>query len=270
MVHTIELPTGVTLQYAERGRASGTPVIFLHGVTDSWRSFEPVFPHLPPSIHAFALTQRGHGDSSRPADGYLYADLAGDVRAFMDAMQLPAAVIVGHSMGAMVAQRFAADHPTRVAGLVLMGSFASMHRDPGMQDFYDTTIAKLSDPIDPAVARDFQVSTLAHQIQAEQLDLFVNESLKVPARVWKALFRGFVETPGAAQALSVLDAPTLIVWGDLDGYASRADQEVLRGSIPDARLVIYENAGHAVHWENPTRFAKDLVGFIYERHQTSH
>ena len=52
--------------------------------------------------------------------------MAEDVRAFMDAMGLPAAVIVGHSMGAMVAQRLAIDHPARVAGLVLMGAFATI------------------------------------------------------------------------------------------------------------------------------------------------
>ena len=63
----IALSTGVTLPYVEQGDPDGVPVILLHGVTDSWRSFEPVLPHLPPSIHAFALTQRGHGDADRPS-----------------------------------------------------------------------------------------------------------------------------------------------------------------------------------------------------------
>ena len=265
MVHTIDLPTGVTLQYAERGRASGTPVIFLHGVTDSWRSFEPVLPHLPPAIHAFALTQRGHGDSSRPSDGYLYSDLAGDVLAFMDAMHLPAAIIAGHSMGSLVAQRFAVDHPSRVAGLVLMGAFASIHRDPGVQEFYDSTIATLTDPIDPAVARDFQVSTLESDIPAEQLEVFVTESLKVPARVWKALFNGFLETPSFRDRLATVTTPTLLVWGDRDRYVSQADQDLFRAAIPHARVVAYHGIGHALHWESPSRFARDLVEFVYER-----
>ena len=65
IVKSVELPGRVTLQYVERGETAGTPVIFLHGVTDSWRSFEPVLPHLPGSIRAFALSLRGHGDSSR-------------------------------------------------------------------------------------------------------------------------------------------------------------------------------------------------------------
>ena len=67
VVHSVELPTGVTLQYVEQGDPAGIPVLLLHGATDSWRSFEPVLPHLPSSIRAFALTQRGHGDAAARA-----------------------------------------------------------------------------------------------------------------------------------------------------------------------------------------------------------
>src|SRR3712207_4230490 len=98
VIESVELPNGVKLPYVEQGDPSGVPVVLLHGVTDSWRSFEPVLPHLPASIHAYALTQRGHGDAERPASGYRPQDLAADVAAFMDALGLESAVIVGHSM----------------------------------------------------------------------------------------------------------------------------------------------------------------------------
>ena len=67
MIRSITISSGVTLQYAERGGALGIPVVFLHGVTDSWRSFEPILDRLPGTIRAFAITQRGHGNSSKPA-----------------------------------------------------------------------------------------------------------------------------------------------------------------------------------------------------------
>lgn len=63
------------------GGRSGTPVIALHGVTDSWRSFEPVLPCLPSELRVIALTQRGHGASDKPAGGYRTADFAADVAA---------------------------------------------------------------------------------------------------------------------------------------------------------------------------------------------
>src|SRR3712207_4230183 len=107
VVKSVVLPNGVTLPYAVQGDPSGTPVVLLHGWPDSWRSFEGVMAHLPASVHAFALTQRGFGDADRPAAGYDPSDFAADVAAFMDAVGLASAVIVGHSMGSFVAQRVA-------------------------------------------------------------------------------------------------------------------------------------------------------------------
>ncbi len=57
---------GVTLQYAERGHGKGNVVTFLHGYTDFWLSFSSVIENLPDRFHAYAITQRGHGDSDKP------------------------------------------------------------------------------------------------------------------------------------------------------------------------------------------------------------
>jgi pimeloyl-ACP methyl ester carboxylesterase len=267
MVKSIALPTGITLPYAEQGLASGVPVVFLHGVTDSWRSFEPVLERLPPTVRALAVTQRGHGGSSKPAAGYGYRDLSEDVRRFMDALRLPEAVIVGHSMGSMVAQRFAADHPERVAGLVLMGAFRTIHGNAVIQEFWDAALATLEDPIDPAFVREFQVSTLARPVPPELLEIVVEESLLVPARVWRAAFRAFLDTPDFSPELARVTAPALLAWGDRDSYAGSADQEALRVAVPGARLLVYRGGGHAFHWEDPGRFANDLVAFLYERRE---
>lgn len=117
------LHNGVTLPYVAQGDPSGIPVVLLHGFTDSWRSFEGVLGHLPRSIRAYAVTQRGHGDADRPASGYHSDDFVADVEAFMDAVGIESAVVAGHSMGAGIARRFAARHPERALGLVLMGGF---------------------------------------------------------------------------------------------------------------------------------------------------
>jgi hypothetical protein len=60
--------------------------LFGIGFTDSWRSFERVLPHLPKWMRVLVLTQRGHGDASRPEAGYALPDLAADVAAFLDAL----------------------------------------------------------------------------------------------------------------------------------------------------------------------------------------
>ena len=103
---TTRLATGVRLRYAEQGDPGGEPIVFLHGYTDSWWSFSRLLPFLAAErYHAYALDQRGHGDSERPESGYALDDLAADVVAFLDAVGAPRAIVVGHCMGGFVAAR---------------------------------------------------------------------------------------------------------------------------------------------------------------------
>jgi len=258
-VRRVALATGVTLPYVEHGPATGTPVIFLHGVTDSWRSFEHLLPHLPGSVRAFAVTQRGHGDATRPGS-YRYADLAADVVAFMDALQVPSAVLVGHSMGGLVAGRVAATAPDRVRGLVLLASFPTLTGHPGVQELA-AAVAALRDPIDPAFVRAFQESTVATPIAAAHMDTFVAESLKVPASVWHGLFREFVTTDIAGD-LGRITASTLVVAAGKDTFSRVTERDALVAAIPGARALDYPALGHAPHWEQPAAVAADLARFF--------
>ena len=260
-IKSVELPGGIKLPYVEQGDPSGVPVLFLHGYTDSWRSFEHVLPHLPRSMRAIAVTQRGHGDADRPPAGYHPRDFAADLSAFMDALGLPCGIVAGHSMGGTIAQRFALDHPERVLGLVLIGAFADPRGYPGVVDLWDSAVSKLTDPIDPGFVLEFQQSTLARPIPQAFLDTVVRESLKVPARVWRAALEAFLEC-NVLSELGAVDTPTLIVWGDRDTIASRRDQEALAKAIAGARLTVYGRTGHAVHWERPERFAADMTRFV--------
>lgn len=256
----IQLPGRVRIEYVEQGTRHGVPVIALHGVTDSWRSFEPVLPHLPSDLHLLALTQRGHGGSDKPAGAYAPADFAADVVAFMDAMAIERAVLAGHSMGSITALRCAIDHPSRVAGLMLAGTMPWFGRPAEMIEFHREQIAPLADPVPEAFAREFQLSTLARPIAEVWLDGFVAESLKVPARVWRAAFAGFIGDDFSAR-LREIEAPTWIVWGRHDRFCPASEQQSMLRQVRGSRLVEYADAGHAVHWEEPRRFAADLARF---------
>ena len=157
---SIGLRTGVTLEYVRHGEPAGVPVIFLHGITDSWRSFEGMLPHLPPGVDAYAVSLRGHGGSSLPAYGYRAADFAGDVDAFMDALGIPSSVIVGHSMGSAVALRLAVDYPIRTRALVLIGAVANWGVNPAVQEVM-AVVAAFRDRVNPTFVREFQMSTVA-------------------------------------------------------------------------------------------------------------
>jgi pimeloyl-ACP methyl ester carboxylesterase len=260
----------VKLAYVEQGDPWGIPVVLLHGWSDSWKSFEPVLPYLPESVHAFALSQRGHGDSGRPSEGYAAADFAGDVAEFMEVLGLRRAVIVGHSMGAAVAQQFAVDYPDKTLGLMLVGSFESMKGNAAFEDLWTSTVSQLTDPVDPAFVSDFQRSTLARPIADAFFQTVVDESLKLPARVWRASGQGLVEWNLSASRARIV-APTRLIWGDRDSFVPRRDQDALAAAIRGAQLIVYSGTGHAVHWEEPQRFAEDLVAFtLHCSHEVKH
>lgn len=260
-VKSVELATGVSLEYVEQGDPSGISVLLVHGLSDSWHSFELVLPHLPESIHAFAVSLRGHGQSSYPEEGYGFEDFSADVAAFLDALHLDAAFVAGHSLGSSIAQRFAIAHSDRTQGLVLAGSFFSMANSPVPRELWETVVSTMEDPVDPDFVREFQESTLAQPVPQAFFETVVQESLRLPARVWKAVVESSMEDDFSGQ-LNSIEAPTLLVWGDQDAMVSRSDQEAQTAAIAGSQLVTYEGTGHAVHWEAPQRFASDLAAFV--------
>jgi non-heme chloroperoxidase len=258
-VESVAISAGLRLPYVEQGDPSGVPVILLHGPTDSWHAFELLLAHLPPSVRAFAPTQRGHGDADRPKDGYRPEDFAGDVAAFMDALALEAAVVVGHSGAGFSAQRFALDHPNRALGLVLIATPYSLRGKPGFLELL-RSVSQLTDPVDPGFVRDFAGSTATQPVPSRFLETAIAECCKVPARVWQATLGGLLEAeaPSGSRSPAV---PTLLIWGDRDEICPRSEQEALIAAISDAELMTYQGVGHSPHWEQPERSAADIARF---------
>jgi pimeloyl-ACP methyl ester carboxylesterase len=260
-VSTIALPDGPTLSFAAQGERSGVPLLLLPGPTDSWLSYMPVLERIPSRIHAVAVSQRGHGDSDKPARGYHIEDFAHDVLLFLDALGIERAVLVGHSGSCLVARRVALDVPESVAGLVLEASPATLLGDAGLRKFVESVISTLQDPIDPSFVRSFVVDTSSPNLTDDLLDELVGELLKMPAHVWRELFTGLLQYDDREQLARVM-APTLLIWGDQDGLVRREVQEELIERIPSAHLIVYEGIGHTPRWEDPSRFASDLTDFV--------
>ena len=259
---TPQIPTEtVQLPLVERGNPDGVPVVFLHGLSDSHRSYGPILDHLPHEIRAIAMTQRGHGDAPKPDAGYSPHHLAVDVIHAMNDAGIVRGVVAGHSMGSAVAAHVAAMAPERVAGVVLMGARVSWDA-PEMHELWEV-MAALEDPVDPAFVREFQESTLAHPVPPDFLEMVVAESLKLPARVWHALAEGLVDD--YRDVVSEIAAPTLLAWGDQDDIAVRSEQDALLQTIHGAELKVYRGGGHAFHWEDPAAYAADIAAFVSER-----
>ena len=260
------LTTGPTLHYAQQGDRSGEPIIFLHGYSDSWFSFSRVLPLLSPEYHAFALTQRGHGDSDKPQCCYTPEDFAADVDAFMDALGIEEATLVGASTGALFAQRVVMSYPHRVSRLVLVGAQTPANEANEAVMGLQEEVRALEDPVPPEFVRAFQESTIYQPVPQEFLDTVVSESLKLPARVWRDYLEGAVLSidHDYVLALGEIDVLTLILWGEQDPLFPRKEQERLAAAIPGATLKVYPDTGHAVHWDRPEWVVRDLEEFMKE------
>jgi non-heme chloroperoxidase len=254
----VQLSTSVRLRYAAQGDSAGQPVILLHGYTDSWFSFSRVLPYFEAAYNIFALDQRGHGDSEKPGSGYAVRDFADDIVGFMDALNIESAIVVGHSMGSFIAQQMALAAPERVAKLVLVAS-ATTARNEGVVDL-QREVEALYDPVPAEFARAFQESTIYQPLPEDFMERAIAESLKLPARVWRAALKGLLEAEAAPPG--DISAPTLILWGDRDSIFPRAEQDALAAALQKAVLKVYPETGHALHWERPQQFVKDLQDFI--------
>jgi non-heme chloroperoxidase len=255
----LKLPSGLTLNYLVQGDPNGRPIVLLHGAGDSWHSYDLVLPLIPAKYRVYAVTLRGHGWSDHPAEGFARTDFAADVTALLEQLNLHNVVLVGHSLGSFVAQQVAADDKGRVAKLVLIGSGPGIIRDPQARQSLASTFGTLRDPIPYTFARDFQASTIYAPVPPAFFETLVNEALKAPANTWHGLGQSFqTQEPAPLEKIKV---PALIFWGEKDDFFKREDEDLLVNKIAGSKLVAYPETGHALHWERPERFARDLVQF---------
>jgi non-heme chloroperoxidase len=263
---TTPLETGLRLHYAEQGDPRGEAIVFLHGYSDSWFSFSRVLPLLSPEYHAFALTQRGHGDSDKPQCCYTPEDFAADVDACMEALGIEEATLVGASTGALFAQRVALSYPRRVSRLVLVGAQTPANEANEVVLGLQEEVRALEDPVPPEFVRAFQEGTIHQPVPQEFLDTVVSESLKLPARVWRDYLEGAVLSIDQDYVIELreIDVPTLMLWGERDPLFPREEQERLAAAIPEATLKVYPETGHAVHWDRPEWVVRDLEEFMKE------
>jgi pimeloyl-ACP methyl ester carboxylesterase len=242
-----------------RAGSAGPPIVFLHGYIDSWRSFERMFASLSDRFALLAPDQRGHGQTAVTRE-YSVADFTTDAIELIELLADEPVHLVGHSLGAIIAQRLAEARPDLLRSVVLIGG-AVTARDNVALTALAAGLQTLDDPIPYEFAYDFQKSTAFQPLSAAVLDGFVQESLKVRAHAWKAALQGLVTDPyQPAQTPPIV--PTLIVWGAHDELFPLPDQEILRRRFPHARLVDFPDNGHAPQWEDPSGVAAAVRAFI--------
>lgn len=164
----VRVDKGVMLEYRVSGPKHGSPILLIHGVTDSSHSWSSVIPYIDRTYRVYTPTLRGHGNSTKPVRGYQIPAFAQDMIAFMNKMRIKRAVVVGHSLGSLVAHQLASLFPERISHLILVGSAPTLVDNPVITYRWDEVIGlpEFQNPINPDFIRE------------------LTETAKVPARVW--------------------------------------------------------------------------------------
>lgn len=255
------LPNNREFSYLEAGDPLGIPMILLHGLGDSCRSFEGLFEQFPSRIRAIAFTQRGHDGIDTPEMTYKTQDFEADLLLFMNVMAIKKAFILGASSGGFAARKFAARHPKRVLGLILVGVPSALGDKPDIVRTQESTLSRLTDPVSLAFIRSFTEGLFIKPVPVEFLEMMFSESQKVPARVWREASEALLKEKFPDQ-LHLVKASALIVCGGKDTIASRKDQEKLANAITDARLTVFPQLGHMLYWEDPKNVAQEITSFV--------
>jgi non-heme chloroperoxidase len=182
------------------------------------------------------------------------------VVAFLDAVGVGRATLVGHSGSCLVARRVAEVHPERVARLVLIGAPGSLGDNEEELEL-QTAVRGLEDPVPAQFARELQGAAAHVPLPEPFFNGLIAESLKLPARVWKSTLDGLFAFDDAAE-LGRIAAPTLLIWGEWDRWLPHDEEDQLAAAIPGARVVVYPATGHSPNWERPERVAADLDAFM--------
>jgi pimeloyl-ACP methyl ester carboxylesterase len=259
----------VSINYVAAGREDGPPIVFLHGVTGRWQSWLPTMTALAADWRVYGLDFRGHGLSGRAAGAYRAVDYAADVIAFLRRRVETPAVLVGHSLGAIVSIAVAADAPAAVRAAVLedppLGAFDDQsladrpERGPftAMRDLAaagmprEQLFAALAerDPNGDAAAIGQRVLTLS-QMDPDVLTAILEDRAKEGYELEARLRR--------------IACPVLLQQGNVDLGAAVDDARVARARalLANCTFEHFADAGHGIHSQQPFAFCASVRRFL--------
>jgi pimeloyl-ACP methyl ester carboxylesterase len=256
---TVRTPDGVDLSYTIDG--TGDPVVLIHGLGSFVGDWQAQIDALSRGFQVIAIDLRGHGDSAKPPGPYSVPLFASDVAAVIRALRLGPAHVVGLSLGGAVAFQLAVDEPALVRSLAIVNSGPS---------FVMTSLRlRLAILLRLFVLKTFGLEALGKMIvrrlfpkpdQDALRRAFLKHYVRNDRRAYEASTRALVGWT-VAERLGDIRCPVLVVSGDRD-YTPVAAKKPYVAALPNARLVVIEDAGHACTIERPAEVNRLLREFF--------
>jgi pimeloyl-ACP methyl ester carboxylesterase len=276
---TIQLPDqNLKLFCYTAGKEHAPAMLLLHGLgdeADTWRHL--VLP-LAEHFRIIAPDLPGFGRSEKPARQYSLAFFQQAMLELLEVLQIPSAIVVGNSLGAMIAQAIALENPKQTSGLVLIDGSQWMPKQslrfenllfmiPGVGEWLYNRLR-----LDPQAAYKSlypYYADINHLAKSERDFLF----RRVNERVWddrqrQAYFSALrlmawyvmQNNTNIKSRLSGMDVKTLIIWGEEDHLMPVENAHALADHLPNARAVILKKTGHVPQQENPEETLNTILG----------
>ena len=255
----------------------GPPILLIHGITSSSRTWKRVMPRLAEDHTVIAPDLLGHGRSAKPPGDYSLGAYASGIRDLLVALEIPRSTVVGHSLGGGIAMQFAYQFPERVGRLVLVDSGG---------------IGREVSPILRAAAlpgAEFVLPVMFSPILHDgvlklrsllgRIGLHPNADIEGVSEGFASLTeadarRAFLDTVRSVidvggQRVSAedrlylaSDVPSMVIWGENDRLIPVSHAHKAREMLPDSRLEIFPDAGHFPFNDHPDRFVNLMRDFI--------
>ena len=247
------------LRYARRGD-DGPAVVLIHGFGGDLDNWLFNIDALAQQARVYAFDLPGHGQSVKTLEDPSLKGLAGALRAFLDAVELDRAHLVGHSLGAAVAASFARASPERVDSLSLISAAGlGPEINSAYIDGFVNAVSRRE--LKPVLLNLFADSDLVSRAMVDDLLKYkridgVHEALQQLA---SSLFPGGVQQQVLAQEIAGLGKATLVVWGSDDQVIPAAHAQ----NIGTAKVELIDGAGHMVQMEQASRVNELILGNIF-------
>lgn len=240
----------------------GVPVVFVHGLGLTSNAWFAQRQHLSSRCQVIVYDRSGCGLSYRPDGGFSIDHWVAELAGVLDDLEVPTAVVVGHSLGSMVAQQFAATYPQRTRALVLVGGEAAL--SPEGRDIL-------------TVRADVIEGRGLAAVVDSWLDSVLSPATRVASPALAGLLRAVFVANDAhtyvQQAMVLRDAdvrprlgdiacPTLLLVGDQDPVTPLAWQQAIAADIPGSEVRVISGAAHMPMLESVQEFDAALVEFL--------
>ena len=254
---------GVNIYYENHGR--GVPIVFLHPFsTNGYVWYYQIFSFANTN-QCVVIDERGHGRSDKPQQGYSIQQNAKDVKVLLDSLEIDRAVLVGNSIGGMIALQFSLDYPERVLGNLILSSGTGLYQHIPKEAMEVLQSDGYVEPFNEIL--DMCLSAKSKQNRGEILDVMKSQFL-VESIFPRHAYMASVKDPTGVfnwditDRLKEISVPTLVIAGAEDFVVPVEVNKVLADNIPGAELRVIQEVGHFYQLEQPRAFSEELREFV--------